>query len=110
MGYRSYRFCHIGQACPSPQIVPAGKARVFGANGEFESNKYIIDIYLPNQLRVVDVLVTECPGLVDDVIIGMDIITSGDFAITHHDGKTTFSYQFPSTHHIDFVEEINKIH
>jgi len=41
-----------------------------------------------------------------DVLIGMDILGLGDFAVTHQDGKTVFSFCVPSRKHIDFVAEI----
>ena len=41
-----------------------------------------------------------------DVLIGMDILGLGDFAVTHHDGKTVFSFCVPSRRHIDFVSEV----
>ena len=37
-----------------------------------------------------------------DVLIGMDIISKGDFSITASQGKTKFSFQIPSTHDIDY--------
>ena len=40
-----------------------------------------------------------------DVLIGMDIISRGDFAITHPGGRTKFSFRVPSQADIDFVEE-----
>ena len=40
-----------------------------------------------------------------DVLIGMDIISQGDFAITASQGETKFTFQIPSTHDIDFVKE-----
>lgn len=43
-----------------------------------------------------------------DVLIGMDIITAGDLAITNHNGRTTFSFRVPSCEEIDFVGEINE--
>lgn len=89
-------------------LVPIGRTLVTGVNGSFECNKYVIDIYLPNHVRVQDVLVTESSGIQHDLLIGMDIIRLGDFALTHTNGATIFSYQFPSTHHIDFVNEINE--
>ena len=42
-----------------------------------------------------------------DVLIGMDIITKGDFAITNPDGTTKFSFRIPSQADIDFVRESN---
>jgi uncharacterized protein YchJ len=44
-----------------------------------------------------------------DALIGMDIIASGDFAITNFNGKTTISYRTPSIQEIDFVKQINEI-
>jgi membrane protease subunit (stomatin/prohibitin family) len=38
----------------------------------------------------------------------MDIIGLGDFSICLKDGKTKFSFQIPSTHDIDFVQEIQQ--
>jgi uncharacterized protein YecA (UPF0149 family) len=37
----------------------------------------------------------------------MDILGMGDFAVTHQDGKTVFSFCVPSRRHIDFVNEID---
>jgi len=41
-----------------------------------------------------------------DVLIGMDILGVGDFAVTHNNGKTTFSFCCPSRREIDFVAEV----
>ncbi|MCH8157850.1 MAG: SEC-C domain-containing protein [Nitrospinae bacterium] len=38
----------------------------------------------------------------------MDIIASGDFAVTNKNGVTKFSYRSPSIIHIDFVEDSKK--
>ena len=40
-----------------------------------------------------------------DVLVGMDIINTGDFAVTNLGGITKFSFRFPSLEHIDFVEQ-----
>jgi hypothetical protein len=43
-----------------------------------------------------------------DILIGLDIITIGDFSITNHNGKTVVSFRIPSdTYHIDYVEMLN---
>jgi predicted aspartyl protease len=89
-------------------LKPIGKARVFHANGESTVYTYLINISLPNGIDFSSVLVTE--GLLSDtdVLIGMDIISMGDFAVTSSDGDTKMSFQIPSTHEIDFVQEINR--
>lgn len=43
-----------------------------------------------------------------DVIIGMDVLGNGDFTVTHHGGKTTFSFCIPSRREIDFVAEVDR--
>jgi uncharacterized protein YecA (UPF0149 family) len=40
-----------------------------------------------------------------DVLIGMDIISMGDFTVTASKRKTKFSFQIPSTHDTDYVKE-----
>ena len=37
-----------------------------------------------------------------DVLIGMDVITQGDFAVTNREGRTVFSFRVPSLIHLDF--------
>ena len=39
-----------------------------------------------------------------DVLIGMDIIGSGDLAVTNFDDKTTLTFRVPSRECIDFGE------
>ena len=39
-----------------------------------------------------------------DVLIGMDIINLGDFAVSNHNGKTTFSFRMPSVDEIIFTK------
>ena len=36
------------------------------------------------------------------VLIGMDIINLGDFAVTNKNGRTAFSFRTPSIEYIDF--------
>ena len=41
-----------------------------------------------------------------DSLIGMDIITLGDFTITNFKGKTCMSFRVPSQHEVDYVKDI----
>jgi hypothetical protein len=67
---------------------------------------YLVDIYLPNKVVVTGVEVTEATLTdSDDVLIGMDIITLGDFSITNANQKTTMSFRIPSIKEVDFVAE-----
>ncbi len=77
------------------------------AGGESICNVYLVNIMLPNHSGLSGVRVTECAdqGGLFDAIIGMDVITRGDFAITNVNGKTTVSFQLPTSERIDFVEK-----
>ena len=53
-------------------------------------------------LLVTNVMALEFDNDEYDVIIGMDVICKGDFAITNLNGKTTFSFRIPSEKEIVF--------
>jgi hypothetical protein len=81
------------------------------AAGTSIENTYLVDIFLPNKIRIRDVDVTECAEQAGNfgVIIGMDVITLGDFAITNVGGKSIVSFRYPSIKTIDYVEENKQI-
>lgn len=61
--------------------------------GTLATTVHLINIALPNRLmfpmwRVAKV--ASHGGI--DVLVGMDILGIGDFAVTHHNGNTTFSF------------------
>ena len=89
-------------------LKPVGMTRVRQADGTTEDvNDYLVDIRLPNAVEVHNIRVTE--GRLRDqanVLVGMDIITKGDFAVTNYNGKTAFSLRIPSTERIDFTEQL----
>jgi predicted aspartyl protease len=91
------------------ELKPIGKSKVFHANGESIVNVYAINLFLPNQVGFQFVRVTE--GVLNgfDLLIGMDIITIGDFSISNVGGKTTFSFRVPSVKEVDFVSEVKPI-
>ena len=86
-------------------LTPTSIADVSGVHGTQRSNVYLIDVYLPNQVAVRGVEAVESPSLaggLDDLLIGMDIIGLGDFAVSNFGGKTTFTFRVPSLEEIDF--------
>ena len=86
-------------------LIPISKRSVKHADGISLANVYLIDLHLPNEVTFRGGTVTECKDTGSfDFIIGMDIITKGDFAITNVDGTSTFSFRIPSTEKIDFVK------
>lgn len=91
------------------QLQPTGQTEVHTAKGVHTTNTYLVNISLPGDVMIQHVRVTEAElaqGV--NVLIGMDIITMGDFSITNHNGKTTMSFRVPSCAEIDYVKEVNK--
>lgn len=90
-------------------LIPVGNTNISTANGVVTVNTYFVDFGLPNGVTVKDVLVS-CSDLGDDIdiLIGMDIIRHGDFAITNTNKQTTFSFRTPSICEIDYVKEARK--
>lgn len=84
-----------------------GITKVFHGDGSTDQPVYYINITLPHRVGFSYVRATEGKLTGFDVLVGMDIITKGDFAITNSDGKTTFSFRIPSEICIDFVKEHN---
>ena len=69
-----------------------------------ETEVYLVNIKLPNNVTVTGVQVSRGGFSGGDVLVGMDIINSGDFAITHTNNETKFTFQIPSQADIDFVK------
>lgn len=90
-------------------LIPTGMAQVNTANGIATQNTYTIDIGLPNKIIIQGIIATEIDALAAgcDALIGMDVITLGDFAITNHNGSTCMSFRVPSGHEIDYVKNLN---
>ena len=81
---------------------------IIGANNTpFETNVYSVQVKM-GQLVIPYLRVAELPmertGY--DVIIGMDIMTMGDLAITNYAGRTMLTFRTPSLETIDYVDEI----
>lgn len=85
-----------------------GFVKMQHANGVSLVNTYMINLLLPNKIEVHSLYVMEGAMTDTDMLIGMDIITLCDFAITNKDGKTTFSFDVPSSRVTDYTNE-NKI-
>jgi len=86
-----------------------GITQVNTAGGKLECNVFMINMFLPNNIGIPNIRATE--GILGgniDVLIGMDIISKGDFAITNTNGKTVFSFQIPSIYKIDFNDLCRK--
>ena len=78
-------------------------------SGQASAKVYNVDIKLPNNVYVQDAQVIESEISKQGIglLIGMDIINYGEFAISNYDGKTKFTFRLPSKEDIDFGEENN---
>jgi hypothetical protein len=87
-------------------LIATGMTKMTTANGDIPAKTYTVDIGLPNKLMFQQIIVAEVDGLSSgcNALIGMDIITLGDFVITSHKGTTCMSFRVPSGHEIDYVK------
>ena len=80
--------------------------QIVGINGESLAEVAVISIHFPNGAVIEDVRVAICsmsPG--NEMIIGMDVITQMDIAITNGGGQTQLSFAIPPFEkRIDFSE------
>lgn len=89
-------------------LTPTGGTNVSTANGIVFQNTHTVDVGLPNNVIVGGLVVTEVAALAGaDALIGMDIITLGDFSITNHNGNTCMSFRIPSLHEVDYVANLH---
>ena len=93
-------------------LIPISKTQVRGVGGVISTNMYLVSIQLNNKNITLTRLVTECEALSDDdntgLLIGMDIITLGDFTVSNYNGKTTMTFRFPSLAEVDYVKEVQE--
>lgn len=88
-------------------LKPVGKTNTKGVHGIKTVNRYLINLYLPNSLVIRGLPVSECETLNNAqcaMLLGMDVIGLGDFAVTNYNAITAFSFRFPSVGEIDFNE------
>ena len=75
-----------------------------GVTGGAVCNTYLIALFLPNGILIPELEVADCEGNIGcDILIGMDVISMGDFAICNQDNRTTFSFRIPSLASINFT-------
>lgn len=97
-------------------LIPISMASVTGVHGTKNVPVYRVSITLHNENISLVTEVTECEELSGThdtgMLVGMNIIGMGDFAISNFNGETTMTFRVPSLEKIDYVAEIaehNKI-
>lgn len=85
-------------------LAPTGVTRTRGVHGVNDANVYLVGIHIPTCDVTFHALRVTEGDLGEDaqILIGMDVISMGDFAVTNCEGKTTFSFRLPSMERIDF--------
>jgi hypothetical protein len=80
--------------------------KVESAGGIHTADGYIIDVALRNMVSFTDIRsATFVKNDQFDIIIGMDILTQGDLAITNGNGRTVVSFRVPpDPEHTDYVK------
>lgn len=88
------------------KLKPIGRTQVKTASGTHDCNVYLVDVMLPNRIGIRPVRVTEGILADMDVLIGMDIIGIGDFAVSSDPktNSTVVSFRIPNSGAIDFVK------
>lgn len=81
-------------------LNPFGTSGISSVNGIIETNTYLVHVGLPSGSVVTNVLTLEDDNEDYEVVIGMDIISQGDFAFSNKDGHSTFSFRIPSEEEI----------
>ena len=91
------------------QLSPKGIYQTHSANDSKISNGYDIFLILNKDTNYIfPITVTIADNIHNmgiDMLIGMDVITQGDFAISTYNGETCFSFRVPSKGFIDFKEQ-----
>lgn len=80
---------------------------VYTSYGKIKSKTYDIIVILNDQLEI-PVDASKHNHIHEegvDLLIGMDIIFRGDFAISTYNEETCFSFRYPSKGHIDFTKD-----
>lgn len=97
----------------SGRVICQGVSSADQGTHEYETDTFLVNLYLPNNVALIGMRVSEGTVGGAEVLLGMDVIVNGDFAVTNYNGQTWWTFRLPSNEPIDFVKEIQdhkKIH
>lgn len=89
------------------ELKPVSMITCIGVDGPYDTFCYYIDLYLPNYVAMKKLLVSQGKLVNGDMLIGMDVIGRGDFAVSNFNNQTVFSFRIPSKQKTDYVQQIN---
>jgi hypothetical protein len=84
-------------------MSPVQVVKILTPSNIMDAKVYVLDLILSNQITITHVnAIGAYPGACD-VLIGMDVIGLGDFAVTNYLNQTSFTFRIPSKERIDFT-------
>lgn len=83
-------------------LIPVDRNRACGVNGWYESPVYVIDLQLPNNIKITGLPVSLGGMVAADILIGMDVISLGDLKLTNS-GETEFVIRTPTEGNAPFT-------
>ncbi len=86
-------------------LQPVGPTINHTVGGTVRSERYLVNFWLPNKVIIAALSASRGDIYGTDVLIGMDVIGKGDFAVTNRGGHTWLSFTMPSIRRFDFVAE-----
>jgi hypothetical protein len=91
-------------------LIPIGFTKVNHAGGTNNVPVYLVNIALPNKIIIPNIRVSQCADQAGrfDIIIGMDIISLGDFSISGQGNRRMVSFCLPSMITLDYVDLANQ--
>ena len=91
-------------------LLPTGMTKVSDVRGDTQAETYLVNIGCPPNMLFYGARATKGKLTGNaDVLIGMNIINKGDFAVTHPKGVTQFTFRIPSGADINFVRDANEV-
>ncbi len=85
-----------------------GMCQVNTAGGTVNATQHLVHMILPNQQKL-SIMVTATDLVNTDMLIGMDIISQGDFAVSNYNGQTKLNFRMPSFADTDFVASLKNM-
>lgn len=90
-------------------LKPIGMTQAFTPQGSHNTPTYLVDlVFRDSKIKFSSIRVTLGQLSNCEVLIGMDIIGYGDFAVTNNNGLTVVSFRAPSSHEIDYVKNMEQ--
>ena len=88
------RTCVSEELAKELNLISTGKQIINTPSGSSVQNTYLIDLFLPNSVAINKIMILDAKigNQKIDMLIGMDIINHGNFAVSNYNGKTYFTY------------------